>query len=315
MSLRNLKAAAANDVPDFYRSIIADPWRSLDQLERCTGVAHVLRHKIRNLVCARIALTPEEGKGYSEITRIQDDILVGVSHCTNEHPLVDFTPADDLVQFNFKLSSEASYRVSRTMPDLSNQGPLLVWRQPLQTRTRDPMEPSSRTRSVSVGVRPKFLLTHLLPSRDEIPRALRRLVFTTADGCGDYLVPMTRSITAITTKLVDNPHQGKLRPTYIEALSLQLLCSAVTNFWSLPDQPDEEYSTLELRAISTARQILAEQHTSSLKKSKIARSVGLSQKALETGFTTVYGESLSSFRLRCRARDSGTLRTDGHSLL
>jgi AraC-like DNA-binding protein len=116
----------------------------------------------------------------------------------------------------------------------------------------------------------------------------------------------------ITTKLIDNPYGGALYLTYVEALTLELLCAAVGNLWSLPDQPTEEYSERELRALSAARQLLMEQLAPAPTLRKIARTVGLGEKALTHGFKTVYGETLFDFSLRCRMQHAMTLLRDRH---
>jgi AraC-like DNA-binding protein len=80
----------------------------------------------------------------------------------------------------------------------------------------------------------------------------------------------------------------------------------------LPERPTEEYSERQLRALSAARQMLMEQLAPAPTLRKIARSVGLGEKALTRGFKTVYGETLFDFSLRCRMQHALTFLRDRH---
>ena len=80
----------------------------------------------------------------------------------------------------------------------------------------------------------------------------------------------------------------------------------------MPKRPTEEYSERELRALSAARQLLMEQFAPALTLRKIARTIGIGEKALTHGFKTVYGETLFDFSLRCRMQHALTLLRDRH---
>ena len=216
------------------------------------------------------------------------------------------------MQFNFKLSGDLNYGVSRPGPLRFNRPSLHVWRQPQGIDMREWTAPSSHERMVSISVRPEFLIEHLLPSSGDVPPRLKAFVSAPGSKIDYCQLPLTAQMMEITTKLIDNPYSGALYLTYVEALTLELLCAAVGNFWPLPDQPTEEYSERELRALSAARQLLMEQLAPAPTLRKIARSVGLGEKALTHGFKTVYGETLFDFSLRCRMQHAMTLLRDRH---
>jgi AraC-like DNA-binding protein len=312
MSSRNLKAEAAlaNHLQGLYRSIVYGPSRSLTDLERTPRVDHVLRHQRRDLLSARVALTPEEGEGYWEITRVRHDFSIMLSYLTFQNSHLEFVPSDGLVQFDFKLSGNSSYRVSRHGPEHTNPTPLQVWRRSRRIDMRSRIAPSSQERRVMISVRPEFLLEDLLPSSGEMPSPLRALVSAPAGASNDCQLPLTEQMMAIMRELIDNPHQGTLYLMYVEARALELLCFAVANFWSFPHRASEEYSTRELSALSSVRRRLMEQHTTAPTLPEIARSVGLGEKALERGFTTVYGETPFDFCFRCRMQHALTLLRD-----
>jgi AraC-like DNA-binding protein len=310
---------APTDVPPsqgLYRTIIAGPGRSLAdafaKLEQSPQVSRILRHAARDLLSARVTLHPEEGSGYWELTRIRNDLYIILSDFSYKNPRFEFVPGDGLVQFTFKLSGDLSYDVSRPGPLRFNRPSLHVWRQPQGIDMREWTAPSSHERLVAVSVRPQFLMEHLLPDSGDIPPRLQ--AFLAAPGARiDYCqLPLTAQMMEITTKLIDNPYRGALYLTYVEALTLELLCAAVGNFWSLPERPTEEYSERELSALSAARQLLMEQLAPAPTLRKIARSVGLGEKALTRGFKTVYGETVFDFSLRCRMQHALTLLRDQH---
>ena len=172
--------------------------------------------------------------------------------------------------------------------------------------------PSAHERNVAISARPEFLIEHLVPSRSDIPQRLQAFL-QASGGQIDYCqLPLTTQMIEITTKLIENPYKGALYLTYVEALTLELLCAAVGNFWALADTPTEEYSERELHALGTARQMLMEQLSPPPTLRKIARVVGLGEKALTHGFKTVYGETVFDFSLRCRMQYALTLLRDRH---
>src|SRR5690242_20050606 len=63
-----------------WRTVLAGPGHTLKEafanLERSPQVERLVRHAQRDLLGARVTLTPEEGEGYWELTRIRDDFYV-----------------------------------------------------------------------------------------------------------------------------------------------------------------------------------------------------------------------------------------------
>jgi AraC-like DNA-binding protein len=299
-----------------YRGVIAGPGRSLAEafanLEHSAHVSRLLRHPVRDLLSARVTLTPEEGSGYWELIRVRNDLYIILSNFTYKNPRLELVPGDGLVQFNFKLSGDMNYGVSRPGPLRFNRPSLHVWRQPQGLDMREWTAPSSHERMVAISVRPEFVVEHLLPSRSDVPQRLQTFL-REPGGQIDYCqVPLTTQMLEITGKLIDNPYTGALYLTYVEALTLELLCAAVGNFRLLSERPTEEYSEPELRALAAARQMLMEQLAPAPTLRRIARAVGLGERALTHGFKTVYGETVFEFSLRCRMQLALTLLRDRH---
>ena len=299
-----------------YRTTIAGPGRSLADafanLETSPQVERLLRHPARDLLSARVTLRPDEGQGYWELTRIRNDLYIILSNFTYKNPRFELVPGDGLVQFNFKVSGDLNYGVSLPGPLRFNRPSLHVWRQPQGIDMREWTAPSAHERTVSISARPEFLQEHFLPCSGDVPSQLRAFVAPPGSHIDYCQLPLTAQMMDITTKLIDNPYSGALYLIYTEALTLELLCAAVGNFWNVPDQPTEEYSDSELRALGAARQLLLERLARAPTLRQVARSVGLAEKALTRGFKTVYGETLFDFSLRCRMQYALTLLRDRH---
>src|SRR5262245_50766525 len=96
-----------------YRTTIAGPGRSLPEafatLEQSPRVQRVLRHPARDVVSARVTLSPDEGRGYWELTRIRNDLYVILANFSYHSARFELVPGDGLIQFNFKLSGDMTY--------------------------------------------------------------------------------------------------------------------------------------------------------------------------------------------------------------
>lgn len=307
------QAAEGAQPGGLWRTVLAGPGRSLADafanLEQSPQVQRLSRHPNRELLSARVTLTPEEGEGYWELTQIRNDLYVILSNFVYKDPRFEFVPGDGLVQFNFKLSGDLTYAISRPGPLRFNRPGLHVWRQPQGIDMREWTAPSAHERNVSISVRPQFLLEHFFSGTD-VPVHLRAFVSASNERIDYCQVPLTAQMLELTTKLLDNPYQGALALTYTEALTLELLCVTVGNFCSLPDQPAEEYSERELRCLARARDLLMKQLAPPPTLKQIAQAVGLSQKALTRGFKAVYGETVFDFSVRCRMQHALTLLRD-----
>lgn len=302
------------DSPGLFRAAIAGPGRSLADafanLERCSHVTQLLKHPSRDLVTARVVLTPHEGTGHWELTRIRDDIYVVITDFAYRDPRVEFVPGDGLVQFNFKVSGDMTYAISRPGPLRFNRPALHIWRQPRGVDMREWTAPSAHERWVAISVRPEFLMEHFLDGGANVPGRLQCFVSKPRDSIDYCLLPLTAQMMETTTRLISNPYTGSLAQTYTEALSLELLCLAVGNFRALSEQPSEQYSERELRCLEAAHELLKRQLSPTPTVAQLARSVGLGQKALTRGFKALYGETIFDFSVRCRMQQALTLLRD-----
>lgn len=294
-----------------FRAILAGPGHSLADafanLERAPQVERVFRHLKRDLLGARIALTPEEGEGFWEFTRIRDEVFVVVENFAYRDPRFELVPGDGLLQFNFRLSGDLTMAVSRTEPLRVNRPSLLIWNQPQGLEVSEWTAPSAHERSVVITVQPQFLIDHFLTSIADVPTQLQPFV-TGGRGQVNYCqLSLTAQMFELASKLVNNPYTGALALVYTEAVSLELLCSAVGGFSVLSSAPNEQYSQRELRCLHAARSYIMKQLTTPPTIRQVARAAGMNETTLKKGFKAIFGETPFDFSVRCRMQHALTL--------
>ena len=287
-----------------FRAVLAGPGRTLADafanLEQAPGVQRLLRHGPRNLLGARIVLTPEEGEGYWDLTQIGDDVYVVVENFAYKDPRVELVPGDGLIQFYFKLSGDLTMGVSRTEPLRLNRPSLLIYNQPTGVDLTEWTAPSARERCIAITLRPQFLIDNFLTSIVEAPPQLRALV-SGAPGKFQYCqLPLSAPMFEIASRLVGNPYTATYGLIYTEAITLELLCTALAGFSALSNAPNEEYTERDLRRLHAARSLLLKQLSPAPTIRQVARASGMNETSLKRGFKTVFGETIFAFSVRCR---------------
>ncbi len=299
-----------------FRTVLAGPGRNLfdafANLERAPQVERLFRHGKRDLLGARVALPPQEGQGYWELTRIRDDIYVIVENFAFKDPRVEHMPGDGLVQFNFKVSGDMTVAVSRTEPLRFNRPSLLVWSQPTGVDTSEWTAPATHERNVAISLRPQYLIDHFLSSPHDVPERLKVFVADKRETIGHCKIPLTAQMFDAVTRLINNSLVGTRGLVYVEALALELLCNAVEAFCSVSAAPSEEYTDRELRCLEGARDVLLRQLASPPTIRKLARSVGMAETTLTKSFKALFGETVFDFSLRCRMQHALVLLRDQH---
>jgi AraC-like DNA-binding protein len=299
-----------------WRTVLAGPGRTLAEafanLERSSQVERVVRHAKRDLLGARVTLTPEEGEGYWELTRIRDDFYVIVMNFLYKTPRFELVPGDGLIQFNFKMSGDMTLAPGRTEPLRFNRPSLLVWAQPADVDIDEWTAPRAHERMIAISVRPEFLIEHFMTSVVDMPPQLQAFVSSPRGRIGYCQLPLTAEMFAVATKLINNPLNGKLALVYTEALTLELLCTAVGSFCAAPPQVTEDYTERTLRCLQAARSLLMRQLAPPPTIRQLARAVGVAETALTRGFKALYGETVFEFSLRSRMQHALNLLRDQH---
>src|SRR5579871_2621799 len=239
-----------------WRTILAGPGHDLADvfanLERAPQVERVVRHPRRDLLSARVTLAPAEGEGYWELTRIRNDFYVVIWNFVYKNPRFELVPGDGLIQFNFKVTGDLTLAVSSAAALRFNRPSLLVWAQSPGVEIPEWTAPSAHERMVAISVRPDFLVEHFVTSVADMPLPLQAYVSNPNGKLNYCQLPLTAQMFDIATKVINNPFKGALALVYTEALTFELLCTAVGSFCALPGSPTEEYSERELRCLEAA---------------------------------------------------------------
>ena len=310
-----MEATTARD-GGLFRAFLAGPGRTLrdafESLESAPGVRMMVRHPQRHLFGARMVGPPEEGEGTWEFTQIGDDVYVVVGNFAYNKPRVELVPGDGLIQFYFKLSGDLTVAVGQTEPLRLNRPSLLVYFQPTGFDLKEWMAPSARERCIAVNVRAEYLASHFLSSTVDLPPQLQALVSGSPEQFRYCQLPLNSRMFDLASRLVENPYTGALALIHTEAITLELLCAAVTEFSSARQAPLEPYSEHDLRCLHAARGLLLKQMSPVPTIRQVARVAGMNETSLKRGFKAVFGETLFDFSVRCRMQHALALLREHH---
>lgn len=294
-----------------WRSVLAEPGGTLPEvfakLEHSAHVERLARHTGRNLVGARVTLTPEEGEGYWELTRVRDDIHIILTNLRYTNQRLERVPGDGHIQFNFTTSGDMTLAASHAQPLRINRPSLLVWAQSPGADVDLLTAPGAQQRTIAISVRPAYLMEHFLQSITDMPPSLRDFMSSPCEKMGYCRLPLTAQMFELVAKMIDNPLNGKQALLYTEALTLQLMCAAVSSFGSLAAEDSQEYTERTLRCLQAARSVLTRQLAPVPTLRQLSRAVGLSETALTQGFSSLYGETPTSFSVRHRMQHAMTM--------
>lgn len=296
-----------------FRTILAGPGYCLPEammdLERLSGVGEVARHPARNVVGARLALPPEEGGGYWNVTRIDEEMTVTAGTPAVIGKPVELARNDSLIQFYFKLPAEPTGAVcvtsasSRLNPTDSSEHP--------QERTNEWIRLASRDRFVAITVRTRYLDEHFLDSIVRSAEEMRAIVYPQAGTVRYSDLPLSGDMRGRVTQLLDTPYTGSLALIHTAAVTLEVLCAAVAGLDGILGRMSEAYSTLQLRRLHIARHMFLTQRSPTPTIREVARAAGMSETALKRGFRIVFGETLFDFSVRHRMREAFELLREG----
>jgi AraC-like DNA-binding protein len=274
------------------------------------NLERVSRHPHRKLIGGRVLLKPEEGKGYWDLTQIGDSVYVIIGNFTYRHPRVELMPGDGLLQLYFKLTGDLTLAISRTESLRLNRPSLLIYRQPQGIDVDERTEPSAHERGVAITVRPEYLLANFFGPSLSGYRQLEEFLARATTQVQYIQLPLTAEMYALAEKLVKNPHDGILGLVYTEAVTLELLCSAIASFDTLSAMPAEHYTHRELKCLARARDLIMRQFSPVPTIKQIAREAGMNETTLKRSFKAVYGETIFDFSVRCRMQHALTLLRD-----
>ncbi len=299
-----------------FRTSLAGPGRTLpdafSKLEHAPLVERVTRHFSRDLLGARIVLGAEEGRGYWDFTRIRNECYVVVQNYAYREPRVELMGGDGLIQFNFRLSGDLTLGVSRQQPVRLTGPSLFVWQQPLGLEVPEWTAANAHEHSVSISIRPEFLVKSFFSTSVEPPQALQGFLTGSAHQVNFLHLPLTAEMFGLATKIINSQKQGPVALVYVEALALELLCEAVMEFDDVAAAVQEHFSSRQLRCLNVARDLLLRQFAPPPTIRQIARSAGLAETILTRDFKAAFGETIFDFSLRCRMQHALKLLRSEH---
>lgn len=293
------------------RAVLGGPGATLVEafarLEREPGAATVSRHPNRELTGACLALPPDEGDGYFDLTRIGKDVYVIVGNFAYRNPRFELIPGEGMIQFYFKLSGDLTLGVSRTEAMRLNRPSLLVYSQPKGIDLQQWTAPRALERCVAVTLKARYLIENFLTIGVAASPPLQALAIGEPDQFKYVQLPLTAGMFELASKLVENPYSDTLRLIYTEAVTLELLCAAVRGFTDLAHAPNEEYTERDLRCLNRARDLLMTQLSPVPTIRQVARASGMNETLLKHGFKAVFGETIFDFSVRCRMQHALSL--------
>jgi AraC-like DNA-binding protein len=252
---------------------------------------------------------PEEGKGGWIFTRIGNDVYVVAGSFAYNDPRVEFVAGDGLLQLCFNLAGDFTMAIGRTGRLRINRPSFLVSTQPKGVVIKEWIPAGSKERFVAIVVRPQFLVDHFFGSSCKAPRLLRDFITGTFSSLEYFQLPLEPKLFEIATKFFAG-YSGVTGLVYAEAITLELLCSAIESLRTVSNEPMHRYSERELRCLHAARSLLATQLNPPPTVRQVARAAGINVTTLKRGFKSVFGEAPFEFSLRCRMQHALTLLHD-----
>jgi AraC-like DNA-binding protein len=306
---------ASSGTAGLFRTALAGPGHTLpdafSRLEYVPLVERVTRHFARDVLGARIVLSPEEGKGYWDFTRIRDECYVIIQNFAYKAPRLELMGGDGLIQFNFRLAGDLTLGISRQQPIRLTGPALFVWQQPPGVEVPEWTAPNAHEHSVSISARAELLLKFFFSSSVEAPKALQAFLAGSSSQVNFLHLPLTPEMFGLATKLINSKKSGPVSLVYIEALVLELLCEAVTQFDDVVAAVPADFSPRELKCLNAARELLTHQLAPPPTIRQVARSAGIAETSLKRDFKAAFGETVFDYSLRCRMQHAlKMLRTE-----
>jgi AraC-like DNA-binding protein len=174
------------------------------------------------------------------------------------------------------------------------------------------MAPRAQERVVAITCRPEYLIQQFLTHTNTDASVRLQALASAKEGRLTYLRgPLSARMLNVASNLVNQPYRGILGLIFTEALTLELLCTAVHDFASSPEGPIEEYGEHDLKCLNAAREYLMRTFSPAPTIRQVSRSAGMSETPLKRGFKAVFGETISEFSVRCRMQYALALIRDG----
>lgn len=151
-------------------------------------------------------------------------------------------------------------------------------------------------RTVGIACRPQFVKRDLPVAADGLPAELRRFQAGDADIDFFFAGQLTFDMKSAVTSLLHPVVQGPMRPVYLQAKVVELMCLALDGLRHPEQQMPQglRLTRRDVECLQSVRKMLQNCHNlPSL--AEIARRVGLNRRKLAIGFKHVYGLTIGAF--------------------
>lgn len=160
-------------------------------------------------------------------------------------------------------------------------------------------------RTVGIGCRPSFLMRDVPVAGDTLPRELQRFQSGDADVDFFYSGRLTGDMKSAVTTLLRPSVQGAMRPLYMQAKVVELVCLALDRVQD-PERPAVQPLRLTRRDVAClheVRMLLAASHVAP-SLDALARRVGLNRRKLALGFKQVHGVTIGAWHRERRLAEA-----------
>lgn len=156
-------------------------------------------------------------------------------------------------------------------------------------------------RVVTVAFRPSFAMRDLQIPGGDLPAELRRFQAGDADVDFWYAGQLTSEMKSAAGALLQPSIQSPMRPIYLRAKVVELVCLAVENLQQPESAVDSplKLTQRDMRALEEARRIL-DQCVEVLSLEQLARHVGLNRRKLALGFKHLFGITAGDYQREVR---------------
>lgn len=170
---------------------------------------------------------------------------------------------------------------------------------PTKVSTRELMGNSWRT--VGIACKPSFLAREIQAASEELPEQLQRFRAGDEDSSLWFAGEMTREMTAVATALMQPAVHASVRPVYLRAKTVELVCLAIDRL----RRPESVVASTvrltrhDIACLHFARQLLDERRKPPVLED-LARKVGLNRNKLAMGFKHVFGMTVGEYHRELR---------------
>lgn len=240
---------------------------------------------------------PARGIGFVEQFNFGERFSVSVDHYRLAEQLNVLVAGEDMVKFHVRLSGRRVLTFDRFDPlALDDVSTACLLHEDGTPKTDHILADHDET-SITIAMKRQRFLEYLDVANSEIPRVLDTVLKRYAHGPRLATARPTGEELNLARSIIGCRHSGPLRRMYLEAKSLELMCSILDHL----DEPAEVAATSvplserTRRQLQLVRELLESTFVEPARIDDLARQFGLNRNKLCTGFKVLFGVSIFDF--------------------